>query len=68
MFRIKNSFKECICIILMVVNEFLVKYKYDPKIHITYDEDGIIIPTEDMSEDFINDIKIYFSQRNEDDI
>lgn len=49
-------------------NEILVKYNYDPKIHITYDEDGIIIPTEDMSEDFINDIKLYFSQRNEDDL
>jgi hypothetical protein len=49
-------------------NEILVKYNYDPKIHITYDKDGIIIPTEYMSEDFINDIKLYFSQRNEDDI
>lgn len=49
-------------------NEILVKYNYDPKIHITYDKDGIIIPTEYMSEDFINDIKLYFSQRNEDNI
>jgi len=47
-------------------NEILVKYNYDPKIHITYDKDGIIIPTENMSDDFINDIKLYFSQRNED--
>jgi len=49
-------------------NEILVKYNYDPKIHVKYNDEGIIIPTEDMSEDFINDIKLYFSQRNEDDI
>lgn len=47
-------------------NQILVKYTYDPKVHITYNEEGIIIPTKNMSEDFINDIKLYFSQRNED--
>ena len=48
-------------------NEILVKYNYDPKIHITYDEFGIIVPTENMCDEFINDIKLYFLQRNEDE-
>jgi len=48
-------------------NDILIKYNYSPLIHITYDENGVIIPSNQMSIDFINDINQYFKQRNEDE-
>lgn len=48
-------------------NQILLKYKYNPEIHITYNSDGIIIPTKEMSMDFLIDILNYFSERNEDE-
>ena len=48
-------------------NEILIKHNFDPAIHLKYDENGVIIPTELMSADFLQDILHYFSQRNEDE-
>lgn len=48
-------------------NQILIKYQYDPNIHLTYNEDGIIIPSKNMPMEFILDIYEYFNQRNEDE-
>jgi len=47
--------------------EILLKHNYDPKIHVKYDKDGILVPTEHMSEQFKTDILNYFYERNEDE-
>jgi len=47
--------------------QILLKHNYNPLIHIKYDENGIITPTENMSKEFIDDIYNYFSERNEDE-
>jgi hypothetical protein len=48
-------------------NQIIIQNKYDPLYHLTYDENGVIIPSENMSESFIAEIKEYFSERNEDE-
>lgn len=48
-------------------NQILIKYDYDPINHIKYDENGILILTENISHNFINDILEYFKQRDEDE-
>ena len=47
--------------------QILLKHNYNPLIHIKYDENGIIVPTENMSKEFIDDIYNYFAERNEDE-
>jgi hypothetical protein len=47
--------------------QILLKHNYNPLIHIKYDENGIIAPTENMSKEFIDDIYNYFAERNEDE-
>lgn len=47
--------------------EILSKYDFSPYVHIKKDENGIIIPTNEFSEEFKNDILGYFQERNEDD-
>ena len=47
--------------------QILLNHNYDPKIHITYDADGIIVPTGEFTPEFKNDIMIYFKERNEDE-
>jgi len=47
--------------------KILVEHQYDPLIHITRDENGIIIPTPEFPEGLKNDIFEYFQQRNEDE-
>lgn len=47
--------------------KILVKYKYSPKIHITKDQNGLLIPTNEFSEEFKKEIYDYFASRNEDD-
>jgi hypothetical protein len=47
--------------------QILVKYNYSPCIHITYDKDGIIIPTNKFPSELKEDIFNYFKSRNEDE-
>jgi hypothetical protein len=46
--------------------KLLVKYEYDPDVHLTKNKDGLIIPTEDMPKELLNEIIEYFNQRLED--
>ena len=48
-------------------NQILIEHEYSPYEHLVYDSNGLIIPSENMSEKFIADIKAYFSERNEDE-
>ena len=48
-------------------NQILIKHKYNPMIHLDYDNNGILIPSKNMSNEFLEDIKDYFFQRNEDE-
>ena len=48
-------------------NSILVKYNYNPDIHVKYNEFGILVPTEQMSIEFLIDIYNYFKERNEDE-
>lgn len=47
--------------------EILIKYKYNPDRHITVDENGVIIPTNECPKAMLEDIMTYFQQRREDD-
>ena len=47
--------------------KILIKHQFSPLLHLTYDEKGILIPTENFSEDFKEDIMNYFRERKEDD-
>jgi hypothetical protein len=44
----------------------LVKNSYDPYQHITYNKDGLLIPTKDCPQKMLDDIYNYFTSRNED--
>jgi len=47
--------------------QILISHKFSPFIHVKYDKDGILIPTEEMSQEFKDDIFNYFKERKEDD-
>ena len=47
--------------------KILMKHKFSPTNHLTYDDKGILIPTEYFSEEFKEDIMNYFRERKEDD-
>lgn len=47
--------------------KILVKNNYSPEIHIKHDENGLLIPTEQFSEIFKEEILNYFKSRQEDD-
>jgi hypothetical protein len=49
-------------------NEILIDNKYNSSTHVTYDANGILIPTHECPPKILEGIKSYFSQRNEDDI
>ena len=46
--------------------KLLMKYNYSPIEHLTYDKQGILIPTETFPFDFKEDIMNYFKERKED--
>ena len=46
--------------------QILMKYNYSPIEHITYNNVGILIPTDTFSNDFKEDILNYFKERKED--
>jgi hypothetical protein len=45
----------------------LVEHHYQPSVHVTYDEKGLLIPTNEFPEQLKKDIMKYFSERNEDE-
>jgi hypothetical protein len=47
--------------------QILIRQQYSPIQHLTYDSFGILIPTEQFSEEFKNDIMNYFKERKEDE-
>lgn len=47
--------------------QILVKYKYNPELHLTKNSDGILIPTNDCPQGLLDDIMDYFRERNEDE-
>ena len=44
-----------------------MNHQFSPYLDITYDDFGILVPTEKMSEEFKADILNYFVERKEDD-
>ena len=46
--------------------QILINHQYNPKLHITYNNDGLLIPTKECPEDLLKDIFNYFKERNED--
>ena len=46
----------------------LSKHNFLPSIHIKYDKNGVIVPTELCPQGLIDDIFKYFSERNEDEL
>ena len=47
--------------------KILVDHKYDPYLHVTYDKDGILIPSNECPPELLCDILSYFNNRNEDE-
>jgi hypothetical protein len=47
--------------------QILVKHNYDPLIHISYNNDGIIVPTKLFNQKLKEEIMQYFEERNEDE-
>jgi hypothetical protein len=47
--------------------QILMNRQFSPKAHLTYDADGILIPTANFSDEFKADILVYFQERKEDD-
>uniref|UniRef100_A0A6C0DUA7 Glycosyltransferase n=1 Tax=viral metagenome TaxID=1070528 RepID=A0A6C0DUA7_9ZZZZ len=47
--------------------QILIKHKFSPKEHLKYDKKGILVPTKNMPQEFIDDIFNYFRERKEDD-
>uniref|UniRef100_A0A6C0KXT4 Glycosyltransferase 2-like domain-containing protein n=1 Tax=viral metagenome TaxID=1070528 RepID=A0A6C0KXT4_9ZZZZ len=47
--------------------QILINHQFSPMNHITYDSSGILIPTNDFSREFKDDIMTYFRERKEDE-
>ena len=47
--------------------KILMKHKYSPINHLTYDDNGLLIPTTNFTDEFKEDILNYFKERKEDD-
>ena len=45
----------------------LVNHQYDPYEHVTYDKNGLLIPSKTCPPGLLDDIHQYFSERNEDE-
>lgn len=46
--------------------KIIIKHSYSPKIHLTYDDNDVLIPTKNFSSEFKEDIINYFKERKED--
>ena len=47
--------------------KILVKHQYDPDNHIKYNQNGLLIPTDNCPKELLDDIYQYFYERNEDE-
>ena len=47
--------------------QILIKHEYDPFMHMTLDENGVIIPSPECPLELLQDIMHYFGERKEDD-
>ena len=47
--------------------KILIQHAFSPVTHVKYDKKGILVPTEEFSPEFRNDILNYFKERNEDE-
>jgi hypothetical protein len=47
--------------------QILIEHKFSPAEHLTYDASGILIPTEQFTEEFKEEIMNYFRERKEDE-
>ena len=47
--------------------KILMEHLYSPIKHLKYNEVGILVPTEECPQKFINDIMNYFKERKEDE-
>uniref|UniRef100_A0A6C0DBW3 Glycosyltransferase n=1 Tax=viral metagenome TaxID=1070528 RepID=A0A6C0DBW3_9ZZZZ len=47
--------------------KILLDYNYSPKIHIKYNKEGILVPTNDCPGELLDSILNYFKERNEDE-
>lgn len=47
--------------------KILVDTQYSPRLHITYDKNGLLVPTSTCPKVLLTDIMTYFSERNEDE-
>jgi hypothetical protein len=48
--------------------KILVNHQYSPYQHVTYDSNGVLVPTAQCPKKMLDDIFAYFGERNEDDI
>ena len=46
--------------------QILVKYQYNPNLHLTYNNNDLLVPTDDCPSELLKDIFNYFKERNED--
>jgi hypothetical protein len=47
--------------------QILLNHNYEPSIHVTHDERGILIPTQTCPKEMLEQILEYFAERNEDE-
>jgi hypothetical protein len=47
--------------------QILVDHQYDPFVHVTKNDQGLLIPTSKCPKKLLEDIMIYFAERNEDE-
>jgi hypothetical protein len=47
--------------------EILIKHGYDPTIHVCHNKDGLLVPTSQCPQEFLDDIMHYFDERKEDE-
>jgi hypothetical protein len=47
--------------------QILVKHQYDPNLHVTFEESGLLVPNKDCPVELLNDILSYFKERKEDE-
>lgn len=45
----------------------LVKHKYNPYKHLSYEKNGLLVPSKECPKELLDDIKQYFVSRNEDE-